>query len=779
MDSRLDDGRLIGAPMRRREDPRLVRGRGQYAGDLQLSNMVYAAFVRSPHAHARVTSVALDKARAMPGGVAAYGPAELPLLGRPLAQPMPFPFVKAHMPSPLAADVVRYVGEPVAVVVAESRAQAVDMAEAVEVDYEPLPAVAGVEAAQASGAPRIHDDVPGNLAARFGRAIGDVEKAFADAEVVVRGTFHTARAAGAAIEPRAVAAAPADDGEAVTVWVSTQAPHAVRGGIARALDLPREQVHVVTPDVGGGFGPKGRLYSEEIVLAAVARELGRPVSWVATRQEDLLTTYLGRGLVAHAELAARADGSLLGLRAQLVQDGGAYLPTSLIVSMSSAQHLLGPYRWPAFGVEIVGVYTNSAPLSPLRGGGRELGIFVVERMMDLLARRLGRDPVELRTQNALRPGDFPYDTHYPQRGGDGTVVYDSGNFPAYLDRARELIGYDAIRASQAEEHRSGRYRGVAITAFIESTGMGEESARVEVREDGGVDLVVGSPSNGQSHATTLAQMCAERLGARFEDVRYVSGDTRAMPQGVGTFGSRIATIAGNAVAQAATATRERVLDVASRQLEVAAEDLEAGGGEVWVRGAPRRRLTFAEIARAAGSADGKPALTAERSFSMPQISSYAGGAHAAVVEVDPETGLVQIERYVVVHDCGTVINPLVVDGQVEGGVIHGLGNALLEGMQYDDQGQVLTASWQDYAMPAAGEHERNRYRTVVPEVEVEHMASPSPYNPEGIKGAGEGGTIGSLATLVGAVEDALAPFGVELRDIPLRPEALRAAIQAH
>jgi CO/xanthine dehydrogenase Mo-binding subunit len=692
---------------------------------------------------------------------------------------MPVPNGHVRTPPSLVTE-ARYVGEAVAVVVATDPYRAADAADAVEVEYAPLPVVEDPERALDDGAPLVYSDVPGNVAVRVHRSSGESAPAFDAADVILRERFTTARAAGAAIEPRAVAAQPGDGSFAVTLWDATQAPHGVRRGVAAALGLPEERVRVVVPDVGGGFGPKGRLYPEEVVLAALALRLGRPVLWQATRQEDLTTTYQGRGIVIDAELAARADGTILGLRARLLQDCGAYLATGAVVPLASAQHLLGPYRIPAYVAEITVVYTHKAPLTPLRGGGREQGIFAIERLLDHLARRLQRDPVELRLQNILRPADFPYDTGYPSSYGAGTVVYDSGDYPAYLEQARELIAYDAVRQAQPHERPAGRYRGVAVTAFLEATGLAAESARVAVAADGTVQVTVGSPSTGQGHATSLAQVCAARLGVPAERVAVTSGDTGAMEQGTGTFASRMAVMAGNAVAQAAAAVRQQALAAAAELLEVSADDLDLADGTVAVRGVPgpltcaaRRpeepvggRVELAELAHHLQERGEEQRLRATRTFAPPRPVCFAGGAHAAVVVVDVETGRVEVERYAVVHDCGTVLNPLIVEGQIHGGVAHGLGNALWEAMVYDEAGQLLTGDLPDYALPHA---------EWVPPIAIAHHEQPSPYNPEGIKGAGEGGTIGSLATIAGAVEDALAPLNLTLNSLPLRSEDLARA----
>ena len=539
----------IGERLCRREDPAMIQGQARYVGDLRLPGMLYAAFVRSPHAHARITSLDLAKARGMPGVVAAFGAHDLPALGHPIMGAMERPDIAARTESPLAAAVVRYDGAPVALVVADDPYRAADAAAAVSVTYEPLPPALDPAQTQQDGAPLVHDDVPRNVAARVTRSTGALDDAFAVPDIVLRERFVTSRGAGLSIETRGIVAAPSgEDGVALTLWDSTQAPHVVRRAVA--LALPQDAVRVVTPAVGGAFGPKGRIYPEEIALGAVALSLGRPVSWQATRSEDLRSTYQGRGVIIDAALAARADGTILGLRATLTQDCGAYLPNGIVVPESSAQHI-GPYRVPAMSAEIVAVYTHKVPLTPLRGGGREGGVFAMERLLDHLACELQLDPLEVRRRNALRPDEFPHDTGYPNPHGPGTIVYDSGDYPTYLEKARALIGYDDVKRAQPEERTAGLYRGVAVTLFLEATGLAKESARVEVADDGGVHVTGGSPSNGQSHATTFAQVCAARLGVPVDTVTVTSGDTAAMGEGTGTFASRMAVMGGNAVALAA------------------------------------------------------------------------------------------------------------------------------------------------------------------------------------------------------------------------------------
>lgn len=753
---------LIGAALPRFEDERLLTGRGRYVGDLKLPGMLFVAFARYGGGPSRVKHVGCDRARDLTGVVGVYTTADFPELARPLPLVFPAGDLRIRMPSPLASDIVRFAGEAVAVVVATSSYAAADGAAAIEIECDELPAVVDVEAARNKDAPLVHDDVQGNCAGTVDVGFGDIDAAFANAPVVARRVLRAARMACAAMEPRCIAAVPGQgDDPVLTMYDSTQAPHAIRGGIARLIGLKEDQVRVVAPDVGGGFGPKGRLYPEEVVLAVLALHLKRPVSWQSTRRDDLMTTYQGRGIVFDAEIAAEQDGRVRGLRVRLTQDLGAYSATAMIVPQNSAQHLLGPYRWPAVKFTIEGIYTHKAPLTPLRGGGREMGVWATERMFDHLAQELGMDPLDVRALNVLQPQDFPYETGYPARGGSGTIAFDSGDYPGALESCKQLVGYDKVMTNQETDRKDGIYRGVAVTLFVESTGMASETARADLLPDGRVALRIGSPSTGQGHATTMRQMFAARFGIEPDRIDYVSGDTGAVNEGVGTFGSRMAIIAGNAAAMAGRQLRAKVFDIAADMMEAAPEDLEIAGGVVKVKGVADRGLDLTEIAgQAAGGGTG---LKVDETFTAERGSCFAGGAHGVVVAVDVETGFVEIEKYVVVHDCGTVINPLLVEGQVHGGVVHGLGNALMERMAYDERGRLITDSFLSYAMPLAQE---------MPRIEVEHRESPSPYNPEGIKGAGEGGTIGALATVAGAIENALSPLEVWVDTLPVTPEEI-------
>lgn len=756
----------IGTRVRRVEDPRLVRGGGRYVGDLRLPDMLQVGFVRSPYPHAGITSIDLAAARAIPGVFAAFSASDLPELSHPTPFGQMPPNLKGHGIFPLAVDIVRYQGEAVVAILAEDQYALADGMEAVQIEYDPLEAVASVE--EAFAAERlVWEDVPGNVATETTIGFGDTDETFTRAAVVLEETFTFPRSACAAMEPRAVAAAPGGDyGERLTIWSSTQAPHAVRTNVAAYLGLEAEELRVIAPDVGGGFGPKGRTYPEEYVMVALALRAGRPVRWVATRTEDMETTAHGRGQVHHVRLAADRDGSILAIEDHIIQDAGAYTPGGVIVPLNTARHLLGPYRVPAARARVTGVYTNRVMTSPLRGGGRPQGIYVMERMLDRLAQHLNVDRAEVRRHNLIPPEAFPYDTRMPL-AGDGTMVYDSGNYPAYLDRVLDAIDYAGFPRMREEMGRDGRVVGLGLTIFIESTGTGSEGARVAVNDDGSVEVFVGSPDNGQGHSTTFGQMAAERLGVDLSAIRVTSGDTGAFPWGTGTFGSRMGQYGGNAVSLAARAVHDRALRVAADLLEIAPDDLELRDGSITVRGVPGRSLTLSDVAREVRGRGER--LEETRPFQQVPPSTYAGGANAAIVEVDVETGLVKILRYVVVHDSGTIVNPTVVEGQIHGGVVHGVGNALYEEFVYGPSGELINPSFADYALTMVGD---------APAIEISHFETPSPYNREGIKGAGEGGTIGGIPTIVSAVEDALRPLGITINDVPIKPGDLAGKIAA-
>jgi carbon-monoxide dehydrogenase large subunit len=766
--------RLFGAKIRRRENARLVTGRGRYVADVALPGVLHVAVHRSPHAHARIVKVDEGDARRQPGVVHVMVPADAAALGRlPLQVPHPSLLAPA-CPELLPQEIVSYTGQPVAIVVAESAAQADDALAALRVDYEPLPPVVTLEDALRDDGPRVH--AGGNVAARFTQRVGDVNAAMARADVVLRERFHLHRGAGMAMETRATAARwDADDGQ-MTVWSTTQAPQIVRRFLARFLELPEHAVRVITQDIGGGFGPKAIVYAEDILIPVLARRLGRPVRFIETRREHLLAVTQERDQWHDVELGLARDGTIVALRDTFTHDSGAFVSWGIIVPLITSVTVPGPYRVPNYGVALTAVYTNRVPVTPVRGAGRPQAVFVMERMLDLAAERLGVDRVEIRRRNLIQPHEFPYDVGLVSRDG-GPRRYDSGNYPECLARVVEAVGWKDFADEQARARAEGRAIGIGLAMFVEDTGLGPyEGIRVRVDRGGQVFVFSGASSQGQSHETTLAQIVADGVSVPFEQVTVVPGDTAGLPYGVGTFASRIAVLAGSSAAKAAAEVRAKALHIAAGQLEVAVDDLVIDDGRIAVRGVPQRALTLQDVATIAstprpgfalpGGID--PGLEASAYVPVSQ-STYSSGAHAAVVELDRATGAVKILRYVVVDDCGTLINPMVVEGQVHGGVAHGIGNALLEEVVYDDAGQLLTGTLMDYALPRAGD---------LPSFEVGHVVTPSPLNPLGVKGAGEGGTLPAPAAIANAIADALRPLAVDITEMPLTLERLWRRIRA-
>ena len=758
--------RLQGRSVRRIEDPRLLAGGGAYLDDLRMPGMLHAAFVRSVHAHAHVRRVDVTYARCAPGVVAALAGQNLTASITPFAPRLEGQGFWPTVWPPLAPDRVRFVGEAVAVLCAESAAQAADACELVEVDYEPLAPIADVESALAPGAPLLHDRVPGNVLFRRDDSYGDVEGAFARAHSVLRETFSHGRCSASPLEARGITAA--WEGERLTVWSGTQAPHIFRTALARAFRLPEGHVRVVVPDTGGGFGQKMHVLPEDVAVAALARVAGRPVKWIETRRENLAVASQAREGRVEIEAAADRDGVLLAIRARVIADNGAYHIYPLTAALEppgTASILPGPYRTPAYAWEALAVATNKPPLGAYRGVGMTMGAFVMERTLDLLADRLGLDPAEIRRRNLI-----PRDA-YPFTSAAG-LVYDSGDFPKALEMALELAGYDALKRERDEGRTRGRLLGVGISCYTEYTGMGSatyrqrgmvevpgpEAARVSVEADGTVRCLLSFSSQGQGHATTAAQIMAGELGVPLEHVVVSQPDTDETPQGSGTFASRGAIALAGAAGGAAVTLRKKVLDLAGGLLEASPADLLLDGARVTVRGMPDRGVTLAEVARAAGTAT----LEVTERFDPPG-PTFSGAVHVASVEVDAETGRVTVRRYVVVEDCGPVINPMIVEGQVHGAVAQGIGEALGERLVYDESGQLLTGSLMDYALPAAAD---------LPSFTLGHLETPSPLTPGGHKGMGEGGTIGAPAAIANAVADAVKPFGIAVTSLPILAEAL-------
>jgi aerobic carbon-monoxide dehydrogenase large subunit len=766
--------RLFGARVRRREDGRLVTGRGRYVADVALPGLLHVAVARSPHAHARIVSVDAAAARRRPGVVHVQVPADVATLGRlPLLVPHPS-LVAPACPELLPQEIVSYAGQAVALVVAASAAEAEDALEALRVEYAPLPAVSSLEDALRADGARVHPG--GNIAARFTQRVGDPVGAVARADVVLRERFHVHRGAGMAMETRAIAARWEADLGQITVWSTTQAPQILRRLLARYLAVPEHGVRVVTQDIGGGFGPKAIIYAEDILLPCLARTVGRPVQFVETRREHLIAVTQERDQWHDVELALARDGRIVALRDSFAHDCGAFVSWGVIVPILTSVSVPGPYRVPNYEVTLTALYTNRVPVTPVRGAGRPQAVFVMERMLDLAAERLGLDRIAIRERNLIQPHEFPYDVGLISRD-NSPRRYDSGNYPECLRRAVEAVGATEFAAERERARATGRAIGLGLALFVEDTGLGPyEGIRVRVDPAGRIFVFSGASSQGQAHETTLAQVVADGLSAPLEQITVVPGDTAGLPYGVGTFASRVAVLASASAVHAAAEVRKKALAIAAAHLEAAAEDLTLDDGRITVRGAPGRGLTLGDVAAIAtaprpgyalpGSMD--PGLEASAYVHVMQ-STYSNGAHAAVVEVDPETGTVRVLRYVAVDDCGTMINPMVVEGQIHGGIAHGIGNALLEEIVYDGAGQLVTGTLMDYALPRAAD---------VPRLEVHHVVTPSPLNPLGVKGAGEGGTLPAPAAIANAVADALRPLGVEVTEMPLTRERLWRRVRA-
>lgn len=765
----------LGERIKRNEDPRLLTGRALFIDDLDLPGMVHVAFLRSPHAHARIRGIDVSRAREREGVIAVYTAEDLGSYWQPgplLVPPPPVEGMVFHQRTqvPLAKGKVRQLGEPVVLVVAVSRYVAEDALEDILVDYEPLPAVVDLEKALEPGAALIHEDLESNLAAYVPQKKGDYEAARAQADVVVRRRFSYDRGAAAAIENRGVVAQWDVRAQKLTIWDTTQAPIPVRNGLAAMLGLSEHKVRLVTPFIGGGFGPKIMMfYPEEVLIPWLALQLERPVKWIEDRAENFLATTQERGQIHDAEIALTRDGRILGVKDSFLHDTGAYDPYGLTVPLNSQCTVMGPYRVPAYQSEFRAVFTNKTIVTPYRGAGRQHGVFVIERLMDLAAKELGMDKNELRRKNFLKPEEFPHD-HVIIYQDFAPLYYDSGNYEPVLDKTLAMIGYDRfVKEEQPRLRAEGRQVGIGIVSYVEGTGIGPfEGARVQVQTSGKVTVVTGIGTQGQGHFTVLAQVAAQQLGVRVEDVDVVTGDSDQFHWGTGTFASRGAVVAGNATNEAAKRVREKAVRLAAERFEVPEGGIELAGGQARVMGSPERAISLGELAKLANPMRGavkpgsEPGLEATAYFG-PFRGATASGCHAMILELDPETMQIDIKKYVVVHDCGRVLNPLIVDGQVHGGVAQGIGNAYFEQLVYDDNGQLLNASFMDFLLPTSLD---------VPRIDVGHEETISPLNELGSKGAGEAGTIPVGALFAQAVEDALAIPGLEILEIPLKPSRL-------
>ena len=774
-------GRLVGQRVRRREDPALVQGRGTYVDDVRLAGMLHLAFKRSDVAHGHIQSIDTSAAETMPGVELVMTGAELVDLLTPMPVATPFPAPDHHAVTP---DKVRYVGEPVAVVVATDRYLARDAADAIVVEIEELPAVIDTEGAMTGEPAILHEAFENNLAVPLAPAgtgvnpetleVEDetaIEQAFERADVVVSQRIVNQRLVPNAIEPRGVIAHYEPGKDELTAWLTTQNPHIARTLLAAVLGLGQHQVRVIAPDVGGGFGSKINVYGEDFVAAAVSRVLGKPVKWIEDRSEAFMTTIHGRDIIGYVDIAATSEGKVLGLKIRMIADIGAYeMVLTAAIPTLSAFMLSGVYEIGAVRCDLTEVFTNKMPTDAYRGAGRPEGIFFVERAMDLLARELDLDPAELRRRNFIQPEQFPYTTA-------GGMVYDSGEYERALDLALENAGWEQMKADRDAARAEGRVVGIGLSFYTEICGFGPSAAMptvglweygsVSVERDGKVRATTGASSHGQGHETTFSQLLADEFGVPIDDITIVHGDTGQVRAGTGTFGSRSMAVGGTAILHAAEKVKDKMRRFGAQMMELQPDDLEFRAGMIGPRGAEDTGVSFAEVAAFAYiplplPPDTEPGLS-EEAFWEPEGFTWPFGCYISQVELDRDTGELELQRFIGVDDCGNIINPLIVTGQIHGGIAQGVGQALIEEAVYDTDGQLVTASFMDYAMPRARDF---------PRFELDHTITPSPLNPMGVKGVGEAGTIGSTPCIVNAVVDALGEFGVTHIDMMLRPEKL-------
>lgn len=771
------DFKIIGKPIKRNEDPRLLTGQALFVDDVEIPGMLHAAFVRSDYAHARILSIDVEEARKRPGVVAIYTAEDMGddwELGPPLVSPPPTledVVFNSRRQAPLAKGKIHHAGEAIVCVVAESRYIAEDAVEDIWVDYEPLPVVVDIEKGIQPDSPTVHDDLDSNLAAHIHQKKGDYEAAKAQADLVLERRIVIDRGAAAAMENRGIVAHWDERSQQLTMWDTTQAPIPIRNGTAARLGLAENQVRVIAPFLGGGFGPKMMMfYPEEMLIPWLSMQLCRPIKWIEDRRENFYATTQERGQIHDVELALSKDGKILGLKDDFLHDTGAYDPYGLTIPLNTQSHVMGPYTTENFSSEIKVVFTNLPITTPVRGAGRPQGVFVIERMLDLAAKELGIHPLEIRKKNFISPDAFPYD-HEIIDQAFAPLVLDSGNYKPVLEKAAELIGYDDfIKNEQPRLRAEGKHVGIGILPFIETTGVGPyEGARVQIEPNGKVNLATGIGTQGQGHFTSFAQVVAEQLGVKVTDVRIITGDTSEFHWGTGTFASRGAVVAGNAIHAASVGVRNKVLKLASKVLEAPEEELELEDGMVRVADVPRMSISLGELAALANPLRGavepgtEPGLEATDYFG-PKWGATAFGAHAMILEVDPETMMIEIKRYITVEDCGTVLNPLILEGQIHGGVSMGIGNCYYEKLHWDESGQLLNASLADYLIVTAHEMPKK--------IEIGHMETRSPFNELGSKGVGEAGAIPVPACFAQALENAFEEQGLEIFEMPLSPSRL-------
>jgi carbon-monoxide dehydrogenase large subunit len=767
--------RYFGERIKRNEDPRLLTGQGLYVDDVDLPNMLHVAFVRSPYAHAKINNIDVSQALQREGVVAIYTADDLGDYWKPgplLVSPPPVKDIVFHEKTqvPLAKDKVKFAGEPIVMVLAESRYVAEDALADIQIDYEPLEAVVDVEKALTAESPIIHEEIGSNVAAHVVQTKGDYETAKKDAALVIKRRFSYEHGCAAAIENRGIVAEWDRRAGRLTVWDTTQAPVVIRNGLAGMLGLSERNVRVIAPFIGGGFGPKIMMfYQEEVLVPWAAMKLNRPVKWIEDRAENFVATTHERGQIHEAEAAFDKEGHILGVHDVFFHDTGAYAPYGLTVPLNASCTLLGPYDIANYYSEFTAVFTNKTIVTPYRGAGRQHGVFVIERMLDLAARELKIDRAEIRRRNFIPAEKFPYNNEIIYQDF-APLIYDSGNYEPLLEHALERMDYHKfVNETQPKLRAEGKHVGIGIVAYVEGTGIGPyEGAKVQVMGSGRVSVVTGVGTQGQGHFTSFAQIVAEQLGVSVDKIDVVTGDTDQFYWGAGTFASRGAVVAGNAINEAAKVVRRKILKFASEHFNAPEDELELADGMVRVQDVPRMSISLGDLAGKANPTRGavkpgtEPGLEATNYFG-PERGATASGIHAMIVEVDPDTMQIKIQKYLVVHDCGKVINPLILDGQIHGGVAQGIGNAFYERLAYDENGQLLNGTFMDYHLPTSMD---------VPHIDTGHGETLSPLNPMGVKGAGEAGAIPVGPLFAQALEDALHDVDFEILEIPLNSNRL-------
>jgi carbon-monoxide dehydrogenase large subunit len=764
--------KLVGTRVKRREDPRLITGNATYCDDLKAPGMLYLSILRSPYGHARITKIDTSRAKAMRGVVDVVTGAEIKDITGPVPIGGSLPGQKDTIRWPLATDIVRHVGEPVAAVIASDRYIARDAVDAIDVDFELLPVVVDVEKAFADGAPKVHDEFEDNVAYYSPVSTGDADQAFKAADVTISQRMVEQRLAPVPMETRAVVAQYNKGDGSLTVWNSTQAPHLLKSVLSALMNVPEQKVRVIAPEVGGGFGCKVNVYPEDLLACGLAKRTGKTVKWIETRSEAMMATIHGRDQVAYVELAAKNDGTLTGMRIKILAAMGAYeqLFTAMVPTLSGLM-VSGCYKIPNLLCEIYGVFTNTTPTAAYRGAGRPEATYYIERAMDILADRLGMDPVELRRKNFPQPEEFPFNTA-------SGLAYDSGDYDGALDRALEIAGYGSLRERQKQERAgdSRKLTGIGVSTWVEICGFGPsvavpgggwEMGAVRVERSGTVTVHTGVSPHGQGQETTFAQIVADELGVPIDSISVIHGDTAMVNHGVGTFGSRGLAVGGGALVMSIDKVKDKAKRFAAHLMDANIDDLIYENGGVYVQGSPDRGMTLPQISEAAWLAVNlppgeEPGLQAT-SFFEPSNFTFPFGTHIAVVEIDKDTGVVKLARYIGVDDCGRIISPLLVAGQLHGGIAQGVAQVLSEAVVYDVDGQLITGTLMDYAIPTA---------EMFPHFELDHTETPTPVNPLGAKGVGEAGTIASTPAVVNAVVDALKPYGVEHIDMLIKPETV-------